>query len=231
MEETQAAHAVLMQTVQGLTDRDASEASLLPGWTRGHVLTHVARNADSHVRVLTAAMRGEKVEQYVGGKEGRAADIEAGAGRPADELVTDVDTSAQRLFETWPEIPDRVWDEEILAIHGGQPAWATVFSRWRETEIHHVDLDLGYRSDNWAEPFVRATFPVLAETLERRLPPESAVELICTDVDLVHRARHGEPTRIEGPAAAVLPWLMGRPFDAKRLSTVNGDLPELSAWI
>ena len=67
-------------------DRDVGEPgadpalpSLLPEWTRGHVLTHIARNADSFVRVLEAARRGEVVTQYEGGVAGRNADIEAGA--------------------------------------------------------------------------------------------------------------------------------------------------------
>ncbi|MET0910545.1 MAG: maleylpyruvate isomerase N-terminal domain-containing protein, partial [Ilumatobacteraceae bacterium] len=46
---------------------DAELPSLLPGWTRGHVLTHIARNADSFVRLLEAAGRGEVVTQYAGG--------------------------------------------------------------------------------------------------------------------------------------------------------------------
>jgi maleylpyruvate isomerase len=37
---------------------NGSEPSRLPDWTVGHVLTHLARNADSMVRVLAAAERG-----------------------------------------------------------------------------------------------------------------------------------------------------------------------------
>ena len=53
--------------IAGLTDDDARRASRLPDWTVGHVLAHVARNADSHVRRAEAATRGEVVEQYPGG--------------------------------------------------------------------------------------------------------------------------------------------------------------------
>ena len=52
--------------------------SLLPDWTVGHVLTHLARNADSMDRVLEAAERGDVVERYAGGGAGRDAEIEAG---------------------------------------------------------------------------------------------------------------------------------------------------------
>jgi hypothetical protein len=36
----------LVDGIGRLTDADARGPSLLPGWTRGHVLTHLARNAD-----------------------------------------------------------------------------------------------------------------------------------------------------------------------------------------
>ena len=39
--------------------------SLLPGWSRGHVLTHLARNADGAVNLLTWARTGVETPQYV----------------------------------------------------------------------------------------------------------------------------------------------------------------------
>jgi maleylpyruvate isomerase len=41
----------LLATAAALTDAQAREPSLLPGWTRGHVLTHIARNADGMVNL------------------------------------------------------------------------------------------------------------------------------------------------------------------------------------
>src|SRR5262245_29394288 len=90
IEACRAAHARLLETVPTVTEEAARRPSQLPGWTVGHVLTHLARNADSHVRMLDAAARGEVADQYAGGGDQRAADIEAGAGRPAHELAEDV---------------------------------------------------------------------------------------------------------------------------------------------
>jgi maleylpyruvate isomerase len=233
MTEARASHERLMTALDRLTDDQVADASLLPGWTRGHLLTHIARNADSHVRLLAAAVKGEKVEQYVGGAEGRAADIDAGATRSIIELVTDVDHSAKQLFETWERVPDSTWDKEIVAIHGSQPAWACVFSRWRETEIHHVDLDLDYGPDDWAPSFLQANLPHIAESLDRRLPTNTRVELFATDVDFTVEvgARESEPIRIEGGGGVLLAWLAGRPFDMERLTTKGGRLPEIGPWI
>src|SRR5919197_4025618 len=83
-------------SVAGLTDGDARAASRLAGWSRGHVLTHLARNADALVNLLTWARTGVERPMYVSSDQ-RDADIEAGAGRTADELRADLRESAQRF--------------------------------------------------------------------------------------------------------------------------------------
>lgn len=148
-------HIRLGRTISGLTDGDARRPSLLPGWTVGHVLTHLARNADSHVRLLEAAARGEVADQYAGGDSQRAADIEAGAGRPAAELVADVTEAAARLERTWDATPEEVWRTGEGRVSTGVWALAELpFRRWREVEIHHVDLDLGYGPADWPDAYV-----------------------------------------------------------------------------
>ena len=93
----QAAHSRLAAAIDDLPDAVVRQPSLLPDWTVGHVLTHLARNAEAMVRRIEAATRGELIDQYPGGARGRAAEIEAGADRPAHELITDVRNWAQRL--------------------------------------------------------------------------------------------------------------------------------------
>src|SRR6266496_3912112 len=86
----------LLATAAALSDTQAREPSLLPGWTRGHVLTHIARNADGMVNLLHWARTGTQTPMYAS-PESRAADIEAGAGRPAAGLAADVRESAAAL--------------------------------------------------------------------------------------------------------------------------------------
>src|SRR6266704_5264440 len=69
----------LLGSAAALSDTQAREPSLLPGWTRGHVLTHIARNADGMVNLLHWARTGTQTPMYAS-PESRAADIEAGAG-------------------------------------------------------------------------------------------------------------------------------------------------------
>lgn len=80
LERVEDAHRRCVQAIAELDDDEIGRPSRLPGWTVGHVLTHLARNADSHLRRTEAARRGEIVDQYGAGSDGRAAEIEAGTG-------------------------------------------------------------------------------------------------------------------------------------------------------
>ena len=104
-----AAHAKLAEIAAGLTDEIVRRPSLLPGWTVGHVLTHLARNAEAMDRRIEAALRGEMIEQYEGGVEGRATAVEAGSRREAHELVADVVGWSQRVDTTFASLPANGW--------------------------------------------------------------------------------------------------------------------------
>ncbi len=96
-----ASHESLVSTLSPLDDAGVRGPSRLEGWTVGHVMTHLARNADSHTRMLTAALHGEAVEQYAGGREEREGAIEAGSGRSAGELLDDTLRSIAELEAAW----------------------------------------------------------------------------------------------------------------------------------
>ena len=139
-----AAQAALDAELAGLDDGTARRRSLLPDWSVGHVLTHVARNADSVVWRLEGAARGEVRDQYPGGLEQRRADIEAGAGRPAVELVAEVRASSAAVERVMRELPDAAWNAPSRTARGVvEPSRDAVLSRWREVVVHHGDLGLG----------------------------------------------------------------------------------------
>ena len=72
----------LLATAGALDDAQAAAPSRLPGWTRGHILTHLARNADGFRNLLIWARTGTETPMYPS-EESRDRDIEAGARRPA----------------------------------------------------------------------------------------------------------------------------------------------------
>jgi maleylpyruvate isomerase len=167
------AHRRLQQTVERLDDEAVSRPSQLPGWTVGHVLTHLARNADSHVRVLEGAQRGEHLEQYKGGVAQRSSDIEAGSRRPAAELVADVSRSSARLEAVWAAMTPPGWAGYGLTSGLVWPCRELPFHRWREVEVHHVDLGMGYDFDDWPEPYVATELPRALAALPDRLTGRS----------------------------------------------------------
>ena len=108
----------LLRSVDGLTEEDLPGPSLLPGWTRAHVLTHVARNADGLVNLVHAARTGEGREMYQGGQAGREAAIEAGLGRHLGDLRLDLSDSAERLLEAFADFPAEGLAREVTMTSG-----------------------------------------------------------------------------------------------------------------
>ncbi len=151
-------HRTLLAAISHLSDEQLRAPSRLPDWTVGHVLTHIARNADSVVRRLEGAARGEIVDQYVGGRAGRGAEIEAGAGRSAAAVIADVARTAAEAERAAASMPPDAWGHMTRSVTGEElPAWTVVQSRWREVEIHHVDLGLGYTPLDWPPELIETS--------------------------------------------------------------------------
>src|SRR4051794_5566773 len=96
--ESLASHERLLRTVGRLDDSAVASPSLLPDWTVGMVLTHLARHADGQVSVL----RGETTARYPS-IEARDAGIEAARGRSADDEIADVRNAISRLEAAYRE--------------------------------------------------------------------------------------------------------------------------------
>lgn len=149
-----AAHQSLLADLDELSDDVARRPSLLPGWSIGHVVTHLARNADSLTGMFEGAERGEVTPQYPSAAA-RNADIEAGAHRPADELVDDLRRSIWRLEATWASASPTAWSGHGLNMSGRVSITDLPFRRWGETVVHHSDLGLDYTPAQWPAEFVR----------------------------------------------------------------------------
>jgi maleylpyruvate isomerase len=190
------ASARLLATLDGLDDATARRPSRLPGWTVGHVVTHLARNADSHVRMLDGAMAGTVADQYEGGLDGRAADIASGAGRPAAALVSDLNRAVDDLNTTWGRVPVEVWATGHARMGNGElcPCAELPARRWREVEIHRVDLGLGAEPADWPDAYVDLELPKALAQLPDRLSPADRATLLAWLVG-----------RVEGPPE-LPPW-------------------------
>jgi len=199
------AHRRCVGALGGLTDEDIVRPSLLPGWTVGHVLTHLARNADSHVRRTTAALVGEMVDQYAGGITARAAEIDHGAARPAAAIVDDVRHSALAVEDAWRDVPEQAWTSRSRDANGQvRYLFELPGRRWQEVEVHLVDLGVGVGPEDWHDEFVEEWLP---RTRERMWAAPAAAPSDYPDFD---------------SPAEELAWLYGRLH--------RDGLPEAPAW-
>jgi maleylpyruvate isomerase len=227
----------LGRSIDGLTDAQASAPSALPGWTRGHVLTHLARNADALINLLTWARTGVETPMYPS-RQVRDDEIEAGAGRPADDLRADLADAHRRFMATAAELTDADWRAPLRWGADGRDGTADLvpWLRLVELEVHHVDLDLGYTPAHWTASFARRQ---LARTVDdyRLRAGTPAMTLRPADDDAEHVLGDGGPV-VSGPQAALLAWLIGRSdgagltvrADPASTDPDGGSLPVLAPW-
>lgn len=163
------AHARVAATAAALDDEAVRAPCRLPGWTVGHTLTHLARNADGHARRLRAALEGREEPRYPGGPAQRDGDIDAGAGRSAAEIAADLSASQERLEQVWADSAAAGWPYSHLMAGDVYPTPASRVRRLREVEMHHVDLGLGYEPAHWPAEYLSWELPMVLETVTDRI--------------------------------------------------------------
>jgi maleylpyruvate isomerase len=203
------------------------QPSALPGWTRAHVLVHLARNATGLRNLLLSGRTGEALRMYAS-PESREADIRSGIGRPDDVILADLEHASTAFLVEAEGMPvERI--EALVAFTSGAPdaplvnARDIVGLRLSEVEVHHVDLDAGYE-------FADTPLELAGELLQMfmtRLAKQGCRFRLILDGD------KGSPMTIETAASPVLrgapgpalAWLTGRSIQGMR--TDGHPLPTL----
>ncbi|WP_082373484.1 maleylpyruvate isomerase family mycothiol-dependent enzyme [Nocardia sp. NRRL S-836] len=219
---------VLFEVVGELDETAVRGASLLPGWTRGHVVTHLARNADALVNLLTWAKTGVEHQAYTS-RTDRDADIEEGSRRLLQVIKADLDSACQRFDVACRDMPAHAWRSEVSAPKGAVIAASTVpVLRLREVWVHLVDLNTGVTFDDLPADFVVEFLDDAVEQFEGRVEPFT-VEVALPDGTQRSWGLNGPPSRssVSGSASAVLAWLTGRSDG----TGVRGELPDLPDWV
>ena len=212
-----AATGPLLDAVSALDQRALAGPSLLPGWSRGHVVTHLARNADALVNLLTWARTGVEHAAYPS-RADRDADIAEGAGRLAAVQREDLIAAGERFRHAAGRLADEHWSVP-LAHPSGRPMIAAEIPELRlfEMWVHLVDLDVGVGFGD-----VGHLDALLDVAVRNR--PDVRVTAELPDGRQVSVGAGG--TEVGGPAPAVLAWLAGR----GPASALTGAPPELGAW-
>ncbi|MGZ0232518.1 maleylpyruvate isomerase family mycothiol-dependent enzyme [Streptomyces sp. CPS1] len=208
----------LLRAVARLDNASLAEPSRLPGWTRGHVLAHLARNADALANVL------EGRPMYASAAA-RDADIEDGAARPLGVQLADLRKSADRFRAAGDTPAD--WTRTVELRNGVTDAAARLpFRRWVEVELHHVDLGIGYELADAPAEFLERETGFLAERFSGNpdVPPTRITD--GTHAWDTGRAADKPEVTVSGPAAELVGWLAGR-RDGSGLTAEGGELPKL----
>jgi maleylpyruvate isomerase len=143
----------LLHTVGSMAELDIRAPSLLPGWTRAHVLSHVARNGEALANLLRGARTGVPATAYAS-QEARDAAIEEGARRPLKLLLPELIDSAGLFRREAFAVPEDAWLTPVRLRSGAEfPAAEVPLRRLVEVELHHADLGVGYGAADWPASF------------------------------------------------------------------------------
>lgn len=215
----------LLVTVEAFWERDLSGDSSMPGWTLGHLLTHMARNADALCNLLRWAHTGVETPMYAS-KQQRNDDIDCGATRPGGAILTDVVDSAARLQAVADELQPEHWNHEVVTAQGRTiPATQVPWLRLREVAVHHVDLGASF--DDMPPGLIRALLEDVTNST-RTKPGWPSLRIETVEGDTIEI---GSPTvDVKGAQAKVLAWLTGRSA-GQELITSSSALPDLPAWL
>jgi maleylpyruvate isomerase len=214
-----------------LLDDDALDGpTLLPGWNRRYLLSHLANNASALRNLLHWARTGEERRMYASSEQ-RAADIEAGATATAAGLRSLVRSSAADLWSDLDQMPAWAWSAQVITAQGlTRHASEIPWMRAREVYVHAVDLAARISFSDLPAPFLTA---LLDDIAARRSTVGTSPALSLTATDTGGRwevSGATGPFSVSASLAPLTQWLAGRA--AGGLTTTAGDpLPELPAWL
>lgn len=224
----------LVRAVDGLRDDEWSAPSRLPGWTRAHVVAHLALNAEGIARALrslTADGAEDHPRTMYDSDEKRDSDIDELATAVPGEIRDRFMAGTTILDEAVGSVPEDEWETRIERTPGGRAIRADAFPgmRLRELEIHHVDLDTGYTPSDWSARFAIH----LLDAMSKRFHPPQRFEVRPLDVNRVWSfGPDGDGDHapvVTGPAADLGWWLTGRP-PPDTLHCSRGELPSIEGW-
>ena len=201
-----------------LADTDLDAPCALPGWSRRHLLAHVASNAEAIGRLLTWATTGVPTPMYDSPQQ-RMADIVSGAGR-ADIREWTLASAADLAAAMYALTAD-AWSAEVVTAQGRVvPASETPWMRARETCIHAVDLGAGNTFGDLPDGFLEAIIDDVAAWRSARNGPAIVLTTPFTQHDI---AGHGSAAHVDLSLETAAAWLVGRHYDS--------ELPTLPAWL
>ncbi|WP_458117348.1 maleylpyruvate isomerase family mycothiol-dependent enzyme [Arthrobacter sp. D2-10] len=228
--------AFFARKLNELSDAELDGESLLPGWTRRHVVAHVGYNARAIARLVEWAATGVERPMYPS-PEARNREIEFGATLSPIALRNLFDHSAIHLNVEWRDLPADAWHNKVRTAQGRVvPGEETVWMRTREVWMHAVDLNNGASYTDIPEPVLARLLEDITGAWHTRgtdvglLIKVSGTDLTFGDVTA------NKPRIVTGPLPAIVQWAAGRGNGeiaafARRTSDDNIDISPAPRWI
>jgi len=216
-------------TVRQIPDADLYGPSLLPGWSRAHVIGHLTRNAEALARLAAWARTGVETPMYRD-REQWAAEIQAASALPAGVLRRDLDRTAKDLERALDMLDGQSWHAQVRSALGRTiPAAEIPWMRVREVWLHTVDLDADASLADLPAEVVDALLDDVTATLSAR-DGCPTIRLEPTDRDRHWQLGPGDGAVARSTAAELLGWLTGRDRHG-RITSPDGRLPVVPRWL
>lgn len=219
--------AFFARKLNELSDAELDGRSLLPGWSRRHVVAHVGYNARAIARLVEWAATGVETPMYPSVSV-RDEEINFGATLSPIALRNLFDHSAVHLSVEWRDLPDDAWRHEVRTAQGRiVPASETVWMRTREVWVHAVDLDNGAIFADIPESVLERLLRDITGAWAARGTDKGFLVKV-TGTDLVF----GDPDAsvvLAGPLPGVAQWATGRGTGG--VTAGDGPVPAAPKWI
>ncbi|MEQ4519251.1 maleylpyruvate isomerase family mycothiol-dependent enzyme [Pseudarthrobacter sp. B907] len=226
--------AFFARKLNELSVDDLDGPSLLPGWTRRHLVAHIGYNARAIARLVEWAASGVETPMYAS-PEARNQEINFGATLSPIALRHLFDHSAVHLSVEWRDLPTQAWHNEVKTAQGRVVTAAeTVWMRTREVWIHALDLDNGATFADIPVPVLARLLTDITGAWQTRGTDEGlVVKVTGRDLTLGDIAA-ATPTVVSGPLPAVVEWAAGRGnggVTAKQDGAALDHVPTAPKWI
>jgi len=226
--EVASAEALVAQFVKNLSNEDVAANSLLPDWSRGHVLSHLANNARGLSNLIEWALTGVQKNMYVS-VEQRAIDIENDATRSGNEIIADF-LEQSKIFASNLDrlMVGPLLSEEVVLGNGSHvhPYEMTTL-RERELLVHLVDLGLEYKANDWTFDFSIKTLKSVSAGKRK----ESVKYRLLIAGDHTWTMDQNGMVDIFGTPQSLAAWLMGREPDDTLVTSDGSTLGKPPLWL
>ena len=232
-----------LKTLDQISPKGMVEASLLPGWTRTHVAMHVVHNAEGFMRLLDWARTGVENPMYPSREARDQEIIDSVAHTSGEDAIAIAHEVVEELDESLAQMTPQTWSSPLVSGRGDDIIAADIpWLRAREAFIHALDLGIGATALDFPATVVDRLLDSVPGIWEKK-GVSTHYELEFLDRDAGRTIRTGEPTDepivVQGEAAEVLSYLMGRGWprstaDDRRKGIRGGtahDLPTPPSWL